>query len=185
MSVVDFPERHLASGQLGEETYHLALGMPVKGADWVLHRVALLEGSLATYSLEPEVTDVDQRQRIMQELNTGLSLYHEALPFSEAERRWMSGICAAVDTGLERRMPDRTKPSIDTLRSSDARIVSSGFFKVVNGDELYQRWRSWCASSGEFEGSGGVEIAYRGLQRVTSLLKPGFFSADNTAQRVT
>jgi hypothetical protein len=175
MSVVDFPNRHLASGQLGDETYHLALGMPIKGADWVLHRAALLEGRLATYSLEPEVTDVGQRQQIMQELNAGLSLYHEALPFGEAERRWISGICVAVDTELERRMPDRTKPSIDTLRSCEATIVSEGCFKVVNGDELYQRWRSWCASSGEFEGSGGVGIAYRGLQRVTSLLKPGVF----------
>jgi hypothetical protein len=175
MASDEFPQSHFASGQLGNETYHLALGMPIKGADWTLHRVAMLEGRLATYSLEPEVTDVDQRQQIMQELNAGLSLYHEALPFSEAERRWMSGICAAVDTELGRRMSDRTEPSIDALRSSEATIVSGGLFKVVNGDELYQHWRSWCSSSGEFEGSGGVGIAYRGLQRITSLLKPGVF----------
>jgi hypothetical protein len=82
----DFPQSHLASAQLGDKAYTLALAMPVMRADWVLHKVAHFEVSLATYSLEPEVTSVSQRELF----------YHEALPMSGGELRWLSQIALFI-----------------------------------------------------------------------------------------
>lgn len=169
----DFPQWHLASARLGDEAHTLALGMPVMGADWTLHKAAHFEISLATYSLEPEVTSVSERERIMQELHTCLAFYHEALPLSGGELRWLSKIAVDVDDKWGRRMGDTTRPFIEALRGSESTVLSGGIFSAVRGEDLHERWLSWKRGTNEFEGSFTGGVAYRGLLRMCALLKPG------------
>ena len=107
----------------------------------------------------------------MKELYTGLAVYHEALPFNEAERRWLSPFSIVEDEILGRLEQPIDRFIVD-LKASEATIVSAGLIKAVNGEEVYQRWSSWYTREGKFTGSPGLRAAYRGLHRVCSLLQP-------------
>jgi hypothetical protein len=168
-----YPASDIASEELGRAVYDVTFGLWGKKADWTLNKVGLLEHELAQYSLGPRVTDGAQREQIIREMNIGLAAYHEALPFDEAERRWISNIAVTVATDPKHRFYLHTaEPFVKTLTASEATLLSAGVFRTVKGDELYQRWREWKTTTGEFEDTRAFRVACRGLLSVCALLQP-------------
>lgn len=167
-----FPQSHTASASLGHEVFDLFSDMHIGPDDRMLYSALQFERSLLRYSLEPEVTDVGQRREIMTELNTGLAIYHEGLPLSAAERRWVSELCGEVDDRLRYEMVRTTGPAIEALRSSTAQIMSEGRYFNANGEELYQRWCAWRRRDKETGERIGFDVAVQGLRRVHALLRP-------------
>jgi hypothetical protein len=111
-----------------------------------------------------------------------LATYHGALPYAEAERRWLH---RTHDEVFEQRHKDfregrsTTKPgqpidAVAEVRKAEGEIVSAGKIEQVNGRELLRRWRTWRRASGEFEGQGTLDIAYSSLHKIGELLcSPG------------
>jgi hypothetical protein len=99
-----------------------------------------------------------------------MSALREALPFSEAERRWLF------------REPDKQlltgsslnvfhEPAyIESVRQSEARLMSNGIWRVVRGRDLMQRWWSWRREAGEYAGDpSGLQQACTTLHELTQL----------------
>lgn len=165
-----------ASEWLAESAYSMSSALPLSAEEWkdgmprvpvisdtyALYRMANLEAEVAELCLESEMPST-QCRLVRQELNTGLAIYREALPFSEAERRWISGVCSEVYlySKAER-----------VIRSKEAEIMTAGLRRVVRGDDLFRRWWSWRRQTDEFTDQGGLHVARSGLESVARLLMP-------------
>jgi hypothetical protein len=78
-----------------------------------------------------------------------------ALPFDEAERRWLSQTYLETPEG-----PNR----ISELRALEPNeIASRGLWRVVESRELLRRWWAWRRDYGEFEKKGTLVAAREAL----------------------
>jgi hypothetical protein len=121
--------------------------------DWVMldHQVPLIE-------VPPEVDGL-----VRQQAQDALLDFHIALPYSEAERKWLIGLY------LDR--PGRTaehKPRL--LELYEDRILMAGVRRVVSGRDLMRRWTAWRREIDEFEGQGALDQARQALVKIDELL---------------
>jgi hypothetical protein len=127
---------------------------------------------------------IDQRQAIADRLHGSLAVFREAMPYSEAERRWL------VDMNRQRkersvprpdgysRAPAPVKEQLLDFNAAEDEIVSAGLLQVVSGRDLTRRWWSWRRQTDEFTDQGSREIAYQALQDLGHMLVPDRDDAD-------
>jgi hypothetical protein len=131
--------------------------------------------------MSPDVP-VDQRQGIADQLHGSLSVFREAMPYSEAERRWLVDTDSrqhwshfVTDTdgaGHTRTRPASAAEKLSGLDGAEGEIVSAGLLQVVRGRELMRRWWEWRRETEEFTGQGSREVAYEALQELGQMLVP-------------
>lgn len=124
----------------------------------------------------------EQRQGIADHLQELLATFREALPYSEAERRWL------VDTRErlreEHKVPYTTSygvtglvsaPDANQLRylkATEGEIVSGGIHQNVQGHDLARRWWSWRRQTDEFTDQGSRDLASHVLRGLGQMLVP-------------
>jgi hypothetical protein len=127
---------------------------------------------------------LDQRQTIADQLLGSLATLREALPYSEAERRWL------VDTheqltaqhseyytgGTGERLSIRPPSGelLQHIKATEGEIVSAGLRQVVQGRDLVRRWWSWRRQTDEFADQGSREIVHLALNELSAMLVPSY-----------
>jgi hypothetical protein len=130
---------------------------------YTLYRMADLETVLSTFLLfEPEMPQPEQKEAISF-LNTNLAKYHEALPFSSAERRWLTRQCARIE---------EYPVAEEVLRDMQAELVIGGLRRVIQGGDLVRRWWAWRRQTDEYAHQGTVTIAREGLEAIARRFLP-------------
>jgi hypothetical protein len=127
---------------------------------------------------------LEQRQEMADRLHGSLTMLREALPYHEAERRWL------VDTYIElEEREDLKVPFVNSLgntvpirppfrtvlhhfRKSEGEIVSAGIRQMAQGHDLARRWWSWHRQTDEFTDQDSREIAHAALRELRGLLIP-------------
>jgi hypothetical protein len=127
---------------------------------------------------------LEQRKTIADQLLGSLATLREALPYSEAERRWL------VDT--RERHEERKVPFVDgngvtrglvrppadellqDLKATEGEIVSAGIHQIVQGRDLARRWWSWRRQTDEFADQGSREIVHAALKDLSDMLVPSY-----------
>ena len=127
-----------------------------------LYRMADLERVVGKFLFEPEMPRQEQEEAIAL-LNTNLAKYHEALPFSGAERRWLAHQCANF---LECPVAE------EVFRSMQAELVIGGLWRVVQGGDLVRRWWSWRRQTDEYAHQDTVTVARTGLEAIARRFLP-------------
>jgi len=115
-----------------------------------------------------------------QTLRELLHVYRSALPFDEAERRWLYEPYFDAVSQLEGaqsaagRAGDAKKkhaaPTADELRATllatEGAVVAGGIDRAVNLGALVDRWSRWSRGDDEFAGGSGVERVRRSLLEI-------------------
>jgi hypothetical protein len=123
-----------------------------------------MERTARDLRMSPDVP-FDDRRPIAGQLNELLATAREAMPHSEAERRWLAD--------KEVQLGSRTDQSLVTgLNMAEGEIISAGIRRTVQGRELTNRWWMWRRQIGEFEGQGTREVAYEALRGLGEMLVP-------------
>lgn len=94
-----------------------------------------------------------------------LAVYHEALPFDEAERRWIAATYEQLWDGSR-------KETTDALRAQEGVVLSAGVQRQVSGRELTDQWWLWRRQAGPFENQGSLPIAEQTLRSLGRVLLP-------------
>lgn len=94
---------------------------------------------------------------VRQRAHGALSAFHNALPFSEAERDWLVRLYRHGAA-----LTDETFP--DIAEAYEDRIMSAGVTRVVSGRDLMRRWTAWRREADEFENQGALDQARKALQ---------------------
>jgi hypothetical protein len=130
--------------------------------------------------MSPDVPP-EQRQGIADQLLGTLATLREALPYSEAERRWL------VDTRVrheERKVPfinqhgtsgfvrPPASELLQDLKATEGEIVSAGIHQIIQGRDLARRWWSWRRQTDEFADQGSRDIAHTALNDLSDMLVP-------------
>src|SRR5580700_4105367 len=76
--------------QLGDEAHSLQLSLSVEPAHSSLFGMLYFESRVAGFVLEASSSATEHEAK--RQVGTYLAMYHEALPFSEAERRWLANL---------------------------------------------------------------------------------------------
>jgi hypothetical protein len=141
-----------------------------------IYYMAYFDGLLANFCLEPEMPK-EQRQQTMEQLAGHITAYNAALPFYEAERRWVRSMAAQteLEPGDDRYA---VEGAYEPLLDAEAQIVSGGLRQVVRGRELVQRWVSWRRQTGEFAvqtefDQSSYKIARAELRNIAICLQTG------------
>jgi hypothetical protein len=131
--------------------------------------------------MSPDVP-VDQRQGIAEQLHGSLAALREAMPYSEAERRWLVDTESrqhrshfVTDTDGAGQTQTRRASAAEKLSGLDAaedEIISAGLVQIVRGRELMRRWWEWRRQTEEFTDQGSREVAYQALQDIGQMLVP-------------
>lgn len=87
------------------------------------------------------------------ELHRSFQQLFAAVPFTEAERRWM----------YEPRTDRRHERGLEELIGSTAEIRDAGLLRVVSGRDLARRWWAWRRECDEFAGQGSLDEARNAL----------------------
>ncbi len=141
----------------------------------------LVEAHSRRLRMLPDVP-VDQRQGIADQLSGSLAVFREAMPYSEAERRWLvdtesrprttSFVAYTDGAGYARTRPAPAAEQLFDLNEAEGEIVSAGLVQVVRGRELTRRWWAWRRQTEEFTDQGSREVAYQALQELGQMLVP-------------
>ncbi len=125
--------------------------------------------------MSPDVPE-DQRQAVADKVAAPLAAFREALPYSEAERRWL----VDTDDELRHRFPQfsDTPERVAVIRASEDEILSAGLLQVVSGRELIRLWWSWRRQTDEFTDQGSRDIAYGALRELGGILRPNPSTAE-------
>jgi len=92
--------------------------------------------------------------------------FHVALPFSEAEREWLSKISA-------RRASDESSQPGDlprVIERQESRVMMAGIQRVISGRDLMRRWVAWRRETDEYAGQGSLAQARDALFDLRSLM---------------
>jgi hypothetical protein len=169
-------QSHQESERLGFMAHELWSVIGVTTYDWEegVERVVLPSDTTTLFQMskfEVQTTDFcfesamppDQGRQARHELSTGLAVYHEALPFSEGERRWLSQVCN--DT-------PEVPVAEEMFRLEEAEVITAGVRRTVKGGDLTRRWWSWRRQTDEFIGQGSLDAARLGLDSIAKLFLP-------------
>lgn len=96
--------------------------------------------------------------------------FHDALPFTEPERRWLLRSHRQIENGeiAVASGPGRYTASLEALEGP---IVNAGRPEIVRGSELVRRWWDWTRGVGAFEGSDGHTLAHEALADFVVILR--------------
>jgi hypothetical protein len=169
------PER-LNSEWLGGSAYRLWRALAPTWEEWeegvprvyitsdlyTLYRMAGLETIISRFVFEPEMS-VEEQRIAYPLLHDALAVYHEALPFSEGERRWLTNACNNFE---------ECPVAEEVIREDYGEIVSGGLRRVIQGGDLIRRWWSWRRHTDEFQGQDTVTVAKIGLARIAQQFMP-------------
>ena len=142
----------------------------------------LVEGHSRRLRMSPDVP-FDRRQPIADQIQELLATFREALPYSEAERRWLVDIDKQFEPrrvlldpderGWQRPVPAPVEEQLIDLNAAKGEIVSAGLHQVVQGREL-----AWRRQTEEFTDEGSREIAYEALRGLGHMLVPNRAEAE-------
>lgn len=79
-----------------------------------------------------------------------LERLHCALPYSEAERRWLRVDKAELPAGSGR---------WESMRRQEIAVLSNGLVHVMHGREVLRKWWAWRRETDEFVGQGSIDEA--------------------------
>lgn len=127
---------------------------------------------------------LEQRQAIADQLLGSLATLREALPYSEAERRWLGDTRARHE---ERKVPfvdghgvtrgfvrPPARELLQDLKATEGEIVSAGIRQIARGRDLAHRWWSWRRQTDEFTDQGSREVAHEALKDLSEMLVPRY-----------
>lgn len=97
---------------------------------------------------------------------------HTALPFSEAERRWLVFTMYIDARGVSHETP------VDQVRLRSTTQYDAGRERTIRGQDLLDAWWAWQRDAFEFEGQGGIEYARWSLRGLGRILVPDVTQAD-------
>jgi hypothetical protein len=144
----------------GEAPPHEAAedGMVLDGHDRLnLDRWIEIVTGLDIIEVPPEVPP-DERAK----LHEAVTAFHTAMPFTEAERRWL------ITVGMEG--DDATHELSEVIARKTDEIMAAGVRQPVSGRELMRRWAAWRREADEFAGQGSLEMARMALRGMRTLL---------------
>jgi hypothetical protein len=124
---------------------------------FAFHGWFVIEEKTALAQAEPDI-----KAEQVEHINVGLFHYRVALPFDEAERRWL------YDAYAEAWGPN----SISVIRRKEGAIVSGGLHRVIYGRDLMRRWWAWRRETDEFRGQGTVDLAREALREIIETVSP-------------
>jgi hypothetical protein len=127
----------------------------------------ILEDCIPDLAVASEVPPTERR-RLASRLLGHLATYHEALPFDEAERRWLSETYQAL-------LPDKSplhRMITNQLRTMTGNVMSAGRQRSVSGRDLTERWWSWVRQTDDFEGQESLDNALEALASMRAILIP-------------
>jgi hypothetical protein len=133
-----------------------------------LSRVLGLEAGIPMLSLAEEVP-IEERRYVAGRLVDSLALYHEALPFAEAERRWLTN---AYHSLPGRGSPAARKQRMQLLKVTEGEVVSAGLRQAVIARELLGRWWSWRRETDQFAEQGSLDAARCAIGGIREMLVP-------------
>jgi hypothetical protein len=109
-----------------------------------IHEVDLL----GRFAVPSATASVDERLALID----GLAAVRQALPFSDTERQWLfrEQDKHRIATGNVSRFSDASYR--ESLRQSEARLMSDGIWRIVRGRDLMQRWCLWRRELGVYGG---------------------------------
>ncbi len=121
--------------------------------------------------LEERIADPDWGRELSREASVSfhdaVGRYHHALPFSEAERDWLTKTYAEID---ESPAGGDVSGNVAVLASTEAEIRDRGLLVRVSGQELTTRWWDWVRGTGRYEGQGAHAQAMEALHDVAYLV---------------
>ena len=126
-------------------------------ATWLSMEVDLQDMPLP---VELEVAD------LLRPFHRQVEKFHNAFPFSEAERSWM------VRLEAEPESKDAVQPPFEGFADLEEGIVSAGLRRVVTGRDLMRRWISWRRETDEYTGQGTMTYARDALAELIQLVAP-------------
>jgi hypothetical protein len=100
---------------------------------------------------------------VRQQAQDAIRDFHIALPYNEAERKWLIRLSSG-------RWGRKTEDMPRLLEMYEDRILMSGVQRVVSGRDLMRRWMAWRRETDEFEGSGALDQARQALAKIDELL---------------
>jgi hypothetical protein len=133
-----------------------------------------LERELQTLPL-PQELDKDRQRLPFERLSAQL---HSALPYSEAERHWLTDteppnplllLTPPID---HKTIVEEQSRHHERYFGLEARIVSAGLIHVVSGRDLMRRWLSWRSETDEYTGQGTLAYAQDALADLIELVAP-------------
>jgi hypothetical protein len=146
------------------KAYQLRANLNVEPARTSLYKMAHLEWFLSETPLDLGSGQCAERMNRLQAIVAGLAVYHEALPFSEAERRWVSNTCATVNSDREYQWrAAKASVAMEIVNARRAEIMTAGVRRAIVGSELLRKWVSWRRQTDEFEGQDSFRTACLGL----------------------
>jgi hypothetical protein len=120
---------------------------------------------LARMVVPPETASVEHRVDYM----ATIAGFRTALPFAEAERRWLFDEDCDIPVELS---ASHDEAWFESARRQEEELVSAGVVRVVRGRDLLQRWWSWRRETGEYAGQGSLNQARSALKGVIGLMAP-------------
>jgi hypothetical protein len=96
-----------------------------------------------------------------------VSLYHAALPFAEAERRWFY---ETIDDVRSSREGAPYEEQIAEIARCKARLTVLGRQRLASAGELLERWCQWRTDDGPFARDGTFGVACKALDQIGRLL---------------
>jgi len=127
-----------------------------------------LEGYLKPYDwprlLSPEAFNT---------LKGAVDRYHDTLPFSDTERRWL--IVRHAEAEDDPTGPIAYAGDLVTLAAMREDIVSSGRRQAVTGRELIHRWWDWRRGTGDFQHLSARDDMRSALAEMASLIRAGAY----------
>jgi hypothetical protein len=142
---------------------------------WTRADYRAFSGSLLVESHSRNLTmledvPLERRPVIDVPVRHSIAVFREAMPFAEAERRWLEETFRALPRSPGRNYisPER----VQTIGAIEGEIVSAGVRQVVSGRDLTRRWWSWRRDADEFTDQGGRDIAVQALGELAAILIP-------------
>lgn len=119
---------------------------------------------LARLLIPPEVVSAEHRMENIELMAT----FRAALPFAEAERKWLLDDYHPGERGASVGDPRWA----ELIRQREVSLVSAGVSRVVHGRDLLQRWWSWRREAGEYADQGSLDQARYALEGIVGLMAP-------------
>jgi hypothetical protein len=150
--------RHLAWGELSQ-------------AEQGIYADDLMESVMRMEDVMPRVSDLAiLTPQAARRLDRAINDYHDALPFTPAERRWFYAQFCSDDEALQSADPLDHAGIVNRIAKTDGRIITIGKREHVRGAELVRRWWAWRRGAGEYEGDSTVDVAHDALRRIAFLV---------------
>jgi hypothetical protein len=158
---------------LSSEAKALRLSLRIGMDEDTLLEVACFDASVKEFYASPGLPS-RRRARTIREFAGQLAIYHNALPFHEAERDWIGDVFMIANYDLTHGVSLNPDPAhgVKLLGQMKSEVLMTGVHRDVEGQELLDRWLNWRDRTGEYEGQGTRGVAHLALQNIAQILDP-------------